>query len=138
MNQTSKLLGLALAGGILLGAAGARIRHQAQPQDQASPPARSRADETLEWWNHIGNKLVAMAKDFAEDKDDFKVQKDQRTSAENLLHVAAVDYDIISRVPDQMSGRTSEMTSTIPRAMFTRARPTWSSYSSLPSPRVRP
>jgi len=71
---------------------------QHQPQNQATAPARSRTDETLEWWNHIGNKLIAMAKDFPEDKYDFKIQQDQRTFAENLLHVAAVDYDLISRV----------------------------------------
>ena len=71
---------------------------QRQPQNQATAPARSRADETLEWWNQIGNKLIAMAKDFPEDKYDFKIQQDQRTFAENLLHVAAVDYDLISRV----------------------------------------
>ena len=40
---------------------------------------RSRSEETLEWWNHIGSRLIAMAKDFPEDKYDFKVQKDQRT-----------------------------------------------------------
>jgi len=34
-----------------------------------------------------------MARDFPETSTDFKVQKDQRTFAENLLHVAAVDYD---------------------------------------------
>jgi len=61
-------------------------------------PARSRAEETLEWWNHIGNKLIAMAKDFPEANYDFKVQNDERTFAENLLHVAAVDYDLVSRV----------------------------------------
>ena len=71
---------------------------QDQQQSQAPNPARSRADETLEWWNQIGNKLIAMAKDFPEDKYDFKVQEDERTFAENLLHVAAVDYDLISRV----------------------------------------
>jgi uncharacterized damage-inducible protein DinB len=71
---------------------------QRQPQNQATALARSRADETLEWWNHIGNKLIAMAKDFPEDKYEFKIQQDQRTFAENLLHVAAVDYDLISRV----------------------------------------
>jgi len=27
-------------------------------------------------WNDIGNKLIAMAQDFPEDKYDFKVQKD--------------------------------------------------------------
>jgi len=47
-------------------ATGARLDCQGQ--------ARSRADERLEWWNHIGNKLIAMAKDFPEDKYDFKAQ----------------------------------------------------------------
>ena len=77
---------------------------QHQPQNQATAPARSRTDETLEWWNHIGNKLIAMAKDFPEDKYDFKIQQDQRTFAENLLHVAAVDYDLISRVSGSKIG----------------------------------
>ena len=67
-------------------------------------PARSRAEETLEWWNHIGNKLIAMAKDFPADKYDFKVQNDERTFAENLLHVAAVDYDLVSRVSGSHMG----------------------------------
>jgi uncharacterized damage-inducible protein DinB len=69
-----------------------------------SPAPRSRADETLEWWNQVGNKLIAMAKDFPEDKYDFKLQKDERTFAENLLHVAAVDYDLISRVSGSTVG----------------------------------
>jgi hypothetical protein len=43
-------------------------------------------------WNSIGNKLIAMAQDFPKDKYDFKVQKDQRTFAQTLLHVAGVDY----------------------------------------------
>jgi hypothetical protein len=42
-------------------------------------------------WNDIGNKLMAMAKDFPEDKYDFKRQKDQRTFRDHPLHVAAVD-----------------------------------------------
>src|ERR1700681_4437464 len=49
----------------------------AQAQTQAPAPARSRADETLDRWNDIGNKLVAMAQDFPEDKYDYKLQKDQ-------------------------------------------------------------
>ena len=65
---------------------------------QAPSAPRSRADEMLEWWNHIGNKLIAMAKDFPEDKYDFKVQKDERTFAQNLLHVAAVDFDVAGKV----------------------------------------
>ena len=39
-----------------------------------------------------------MAKDFPEDKYDFKVQKDQRTFAENLLHAAALDFVLIRMV----------------------------------------
>jgi uncharacterized damage-inducible protein DinB len=64
-------------------------------QSQAPRPARSRADETLDMWNEIGNKMIVMAQDFPEDKYDYKLQKDERTFAQNLLHVAAVDYDLI-------------------------------------------
>jgi uncharacterized damage-inducible protein DinB len=49
-------------------------------------------------WNSIGNKLIAMAQDFPEDKYDFKVQKDQRTFAQTLLHVAGVDYLLMRTV----------------------------------------
>jgi uncharacterized damage-inducible protein DinB len=69
-----------------------------QSQNQAPLPARSRADETLERWNDIGNKLIAMAQDFPEDKYDYKLQKDQRTFALNLLHAAALDYVLIRAI----------------------------------------
>src|SRR6202163_1541072 len=95
---------LALLAVTLLSIAGTSLYGQGQSQNQAAGSARSRADETLEWWNHIGNKLIAMAKDFPEDKYDFKVQKDERTFAENLLHVAAVDYDLIRRFPQSKIG----------------------------------
>jgi len=52
----------------------------------------------LDRWNDIGNKLIAMAQDFPEDKYDFKVQKDERTFARNLLHAAALDFVLIRRV----------------------------------------
>ena len=77
---------------------------QAATQNQAPAQVRSQAEETAEWWSQIGNKLIAMAKDFPEDKYDFKLQKDERTFAENLLHVAAVDYDLISRVTGSQAG----------------------------------
>jgi hypothetical protein len=35
---------------------------------------------------------------FSEDKYDFKLQKDQRNFAQDLLHVAAVDYDLMGSV----------------------------------------
>ena len=95
---------LALVVFILLALTGTSLYGQGQSQNQPAGSARSRADETLEWWNQIGNKLIAMAKDFPEDKYDFKVQKDERTFAENLLHVAAVDYDLIRRVSESNMG----------------------------------
>ena len=95
---------LALVVFILLALTGTSLYGQGQSQNQPAGSARSRADETLEWWNQIGNKLIAMAKDFPEDKYDFKVQKDERTFAENLLHVAAVDYDLIRGVSESNMG----------------------------------
>ncbi|MBV8050152.1 MAG: DinB family protein [Acidobacteriaceae bacterium] len=71
---------------------------RAQTQKQPPSPARSRSDEMLERWNGIGNKLIAMAQDFPEDKYDFKVQKDERTFALNLLHAAALDFVLIRRI----------------------------------------
>ena len=70
---------------------------QTHAQTQA-PLTLSRSDEMLDRWNYIGNKLVAMAQDFPEDKYDFKVQKDERTFALNLLHEAALDYVVIRRI----------------------------------------
>src|SRR6267378_1049624 len=83
---------------ILLATVGMSLHSPAQTQNQTPSPARSRSDEMLDRWNDIGNKLVAMAKDFPEDKYDFKVQKDQRTFVQNLLHAAALDFVLIRRV----------------------------------------
>jgi uncharacterized damage-inducible protein DinB len=98
MKRSSKRCGLALAAVILLALAGMCLGSQGQTQNQAPRPARSRTDETLDMWNEIGNKLVAMARDFPEDKYNFKLQKDERTFAQNLLHAAALDYVLIRRV----------------------------------------
>ena len=91
---------LALVAVTLLAAVGTSLESQAQAQtqDQAPSPARSRSDEMLDRWNNIGNKLMTMANDFPEDKYDFKVQKDQRTFAQNLPHAAALDFVLIRRV----------------------------------------
>jgi uncharacterized damage-inducible protein DinB len=104
MKRSSNRWGLALVAATLLAVTGTSLYCHGQSQNQATGPTRSRADETLEWWNQIGNKLIAMARDFPEDKYDFKVQQDERTFAENLLHVAAVDYDVIRRVSESNIG----------------------------------
>ena len=77
------------------------ITQASQVTSTTQPPPRSalsRSDEMLDRWNYIGNKLVAMAQDFPEDKYDFKVQKDERTFALNLLHAAALDFVLIRRI----------------------------------------
>jgi uncharacterized damage-inducible protein DinB len=88
---------LALATVILPAAVEVNLYGQ-QSKSQALTPARTQADEMLNRWNDIGNKLVAMAQDFPEDKYDFKVQKDERTFAQNLLHAAALEYVVIRGV----------------------------------------
>src|SRR5262249_10579735 len=67
-------------------------------QSQSPQPTLSRSEEMLRMWTSIGDKLVAMAQDFPEDKYDFKVQKDERTFALNLLHAAALDFVLIRRI----------------------------------------
>ncbi len=94
MNRSA----LALVAVILFAAVGMSLPSQAQTKNQPPSPARSRSDEMLESWNGIGNKLIAMAQDFPEDKYDFKVQKDERTFALNLLHAAALDFILIRRI----------------------------------------
>jgi len=95
---------LALVAVSLIALAGSPLCGQGQSQNQAPRPARSRAEETLDMWNEIGNKLVAMALDFPEDKYDYKLQKDQRTFAQNLLHIAAVDYDLMRSASESNIG----------------------------------
>jgi uncharacterized damage-inducible protein DinB len=98
MKRSSKRSPFVVVVLTLLAAAGTSLYSQTQTQNQPPSPVRSRSDEMLDMWNEIGNKLVAMARDFPEDKYDFKLQKDERTFAQNLLHAAALDYVLIRRV----------------------------------------
>ena len=98
MKQSWKRSGLVLLAVILLAVAAENSYGQDKAHEQAPSPARARSDEMLDRWNDIGNKLVAMAQDFPEDKYDFKVQKDERTFAQNLLHAAALDFVLTRRV----------------------------------------
>ena len=98
MKRSLKRSSLALVAVTLLVAVGMSLHTQAQTQNKPPSPARSRSDEMLDRWNDIGNKLIAMAQDFPEDKYDFKVQKDERTFALNLLHAAALDFVLMRRI----------------------------------------
>jgi len=61
-------------------------------QEKPPKPAPSSSKAVLDSWNDIGRKLITMAEDFPEDKYDYKATPAERTFAENLLHVAGVNY----------------------------------------------
>jgi uncharacterized damage-inducible protein DinB len=69
-------------------------------------PAQNPSQELLWSWNSVGNKLIAMAEDFPEDKYGFKAQQDERTFGENLIHVASDYYGLISVVKGSATGPT--------------------------------
>jgi hypothetical protein len=66
-----------------------------------------------------------MARDFPEEKYDFRLQKAERTFAENLLHVAAVDYDIVSRVEGTQIGPDFGTDKHNPPRDAYKQKPTW-------------
>ena len=79
-----------------------------QEKKPAEPPkpAANPSQELLWMWNGVGNKLIAMAEDFPEDKYGFKAQKDERTFGDNLLHVAADYYYMINAIKGSVVGYT--------------------------------
>jgi hypothetical protein len=87
------LLLLLIAGSALAQAPGPSSKPQPAPR-----PVRSQSQEILGLWNSIGNRLIAMADDWPEDKYSYKAQKDQRTFGENLLHVADEDYRMLNAI----------------------------------------
>ncbi len=103
---------------VLLLGFGAASCIKAQTPNPTPRPADSRTSEMLDRWNAIGNKLTAMAEDFPEEKYDFKVQKDQRTFAENLLHAAAFELVVARKVSGTNVGPDFGEGDNPPRAAF--------------------
>lgn len=81
-----KILSLVLLS-VLSFAVSSRAQEKKPPK-----PAPSPSKAVLDSWNDIGRKLITMAEDFPEDKYDYKAAPAERTFAENLLHVAGVNY----------------------------------------------
>jgi len=69
-------------------------------KDLLLPPS----EDLVRAWDEIGGKLVEMARDFPEDKYDFKVQKDERTFAETILHVAGDNLLAVSAIKGSLVG----------------------------------
>jgi hypothetical protein len=100
MNNRSLLL-ISL---LVFAALGAFAQAPSQPPAQPPRPVRPQSQELLALWNSIGNRLIAMAEDFPEDKYGFKAQKDQRSFGENLIHVAEEDYRNLSALKGSPMG----------------------------------
>ena len=79
---------------LLVAGFGVPLRASAQAAATTAHP-QAIASETeilLAHWNAIGNKLIAQAEDFPEDKYEYKPTPQVRTFAAQLIHVAAVMY----------------------------------------------
>jgi hypothetical protein len=88
MTKWKIVLGLMLAGGLVVGAA----RGQDAAKKAPPKPAPSPSQVVLESWNEIGRKLIAIAEDLPEDKYDYKPNPDSRTFRDVLIHVSASMY----------------------------------------------
>ena len=88
----------------LLAFAASAARAQTKAPAKAPRPAGSASEELLMMWNSIGNRLIAMAEDWPEDKYDFKPNPEQRSFAEQLLHIAGADYLLMSAAKGSQMG----------------------------------
>jgi hypothetical protein len=68
------------------------LAQQPQKNEEKAAPAPSVSQAVIDSWNEIGGKLTEMAKDFPEEKYDYKATPQQRTFAEVLLHVIGTSY----------------------------------------------
>jgi uncharacterized damage-inducible protein DinB len=85
-----------LAGSILvlLGMFASVATAKAQDAAQKKPPTPSEA--IVENWNDVGNRLVAMAEDWPEDKYGYRPTAGVRSFAEVMRHLAGSNYGLIN------------------------------------------
>lgn len=69
-----------------------RLAAQATAATAQPRPIPTATEILLDHWNEIGNKLIAQAEDFPEDKYEYKPTPEVRSFAATLIHVAAVMY----------------------------------------------
>jgi len=89
------LIALALTG--LVG--NARAQEMGAPKKSPTP-----SEALLENWNDVGNRVVAMAQDWPEEKYNFRPNESVRTFQEVLLHVAGSNYDLLNHVSGKKVG----------------------------------
>jgi hypothetical protein len=75
----------------------------AQEAGQIKLPATPKAS-VLQAWNDTGDQLLTMAKDWPEDKYDWKLNPDVRSFRQVILHVAGSNYDLVNRLAGSKLG----------------------------------
>jgi hypothetical protein len=73
-------------------------------QDGQQEKKRSTTEAALDSWNEIGNRLIAMAQDWPEDKYTYRMNTDVRTFQAVLLHVAGSNYDLLNGITKSKVG----------------------------------
>lgn len=91
---------------VLLGALGLTgLVGNACGQEMGTPKKSPTPSEALlENWNDVGNRVVAMAQDWPEEKYNFRPNASVRTFQEVLLHVAGSNYDLLNHVSGKKVG----------------------------------
>jgi hypothetical protein len=80
----------------------ARVAAQDGGSGQKLPSTPEAA--VLQAWNETGSQLVTMAEDWPEDKYSYQLNKDTRTFAQVLLHIAGSNYDVVNRLSGTKQG----------------------------------
>lgn len=91
INSAFIAVGLAV---LLFAVASAQEKNTAEPPK----PAQSPSQELLRSWRFVVGKVYEMAQDFPADKYNFKAQEDERTFGQNLIHIAAAEYNMMSAI----------------------------------------
>lgn len=69
---------------------------------QPAPAIESgQAEEMLATWQNNGKKLVEMARDFPEEKYDYRPSEEVRSFGQILRHVAAVNFRYVRQAQDR-------------------------------------
>jgi hypothetical protein len=99
-SKTAVVLAALVLGMTTIGAT--RLSAQDGGSGQKLPTTPEAA--VLQAWNETGAQLVTMAEDWPEDKYSYQLNKDTRTFAQVMLHIAGSNYDVVNRLSGTKQG----------------------------------
>lgn len=81
-------------------------------QESAEKKTPGPAAAVLGQWNDVGNRLIAMAEDWPEEKYSYRPNDKVRTFAQILLHIAGSNYSLINAAQGKKLGNEENDPST--------------------------